>query len=396
MEGHAVAAARVHVTVERVVGSVQLAAREPLVEGRLGLVEDRVPSLEPVERLGLLLPPRQWVARGLLVHRLVCDQGLVAKARPADRRSLGREARRSPSRSARTRAWCSLPYPVSTQVPLGHTDHALEPAPEQRARERHRHVRVASTSASRPGREPSPERPLETRRVGRHLAPLGAPARASPRGGTAARRRACSERPASGRRASSASSVAPSGRSKLSPCHCSVGKLPGAPRRRVLGAASFSSTGSRPTSALARPGRRALRALRPAAARPGIHPRPGGQPSGFADHAASPRRATVSALLVRAHRPAHHDRGRELPPVGQRLALVELDPHQVAAARAQLVLEGGGWLARDVLQSEQGRITLRTVPAPAPARPVPRPSRAWMAAVTAAAARGVACRRRAR
>ena len=72
--GHPVAAAGVHVAVERVVGGVQLAAGEPLVEGGLGLVEHLVPGLEPVERLGLLGPPGLRVARGLLVHGLVRDQ----------------------------------------------------------------------------------------------------------------------------------------------------------------------------------------------------------------------------------------------------------------------------------------------------------------------------------
>ena len=58
-------------------------------------------------------------------------------------------------------------------------------------------------------------------------------------------------------------------------------------------------------------------------------------------------------VLVRAHRPAHHDQAREPAPVGRRLALVELDPDQIEPAGAQLVLEGGRRLAGDVLKGEQ-------------------------------------------
>ena len=67
--GHLVPAAGLHVTVERVVRGVQLAAGEPLVEGGLGLVEHVVPGLEPVERLGLLGPPRHRVAARPLRRR---------------------------------------------------------------------------------------------------------------------------------------------------------------------------------------------------------------------------------------------------------------------------------------------------------------------------------------
>ena len=170
-------------------GGVQLAAREPLVEGRLGLVEHRVPALEPVERLGLLGPPRLRVARGLLVDRLVADQRLLRELLAAARRAPGRGARRSRSRAARTRSWCSLPYPgfyPTGRVPAHRR--ALEPAPEERACKRDR--RVARSPAPRrggPGARPGPRIALEAVRVGGHLAPLARPARAAPRDGTEAR-----------------------------------------------------------------------------------------------------------------------------------------------------------------------------------------------------------------
>src|SRR6185503_9232065 len=64
----------------------------------------------------------------------------------------------------------------------------------------------------------------------------------------------------------------------------------------------------------------------------------------------------VLVLLVGPHRAAHHDDRGELPPVRQRIALVELDPDEVESARAQLVLERRRWLARDVLQDEEARV----------------------------------------
>jgi hypothetical protein len=60
----------------------------------------------------------------------------------------------------------------------------------------------------------------------------------------------------------------------------------------------------------------------------------------------------MTRVLVGAHRAAHHHDRRELAPVGQRLALVELDAHKVEPARAQLVLERGRRFAGDVLKDE--------------------------------------------
>jgi hypothetical protein len=82
VEGNAVAAPRIHVTVERLGGRVQLPAHEPLVEGRLGFVEHRVPRLGPVEQLlGLLRPVALGVARRLLVDGLVRDQRVAREVR---------------------------------------------------------------------------------------------------------------------------------------------------------------------------------------------------------------------------------------------------------------------------------------------------------------------------
>ena len=148
--GHAVAAARLDVPVERVVGRVQLAAREPLVEGRLRLVEHGVPALEPVERLGLLGPPRLRVARGLLVAPTRPRSAPSRRTPAAARRAPGRGARRSPSLPVRTRSWCSLPYRgFLPDRASRHTDGVLEPAPEERAGKRHR--RVGARLARRPG-----------------------------------------------------------------------------------------------------------------------------------------------------------------------------------------------------------------------------------------------------
>ena len=94
---------------------------------------------------------------------------------------------------------------------------------------------------------------------------------------------------------------------------------------------------------------------------------------GFPERPLLGRQPGMRVLLVGAHRPAHDDRGGKLAPVGERVALVALCPHQVEAARAQLVLEGGRRLAGDVLQDEQGRRVQdrQTVPGRAPARYVP-------------------------
>ena len=64
----------------------------------------------------------------------------------------------------------------------------------------------------------------------------------------------------------------------------------------------------------------------------------------------------MRVFLVGAHRTAHDHEPRELAPVRERVALVELHAHQVEATGAQLVLERRRRLAGDVLQHEQGGI----------------------------------------
>ncbi len=79
VEGHPVATSSFHVAVKTVVRDVQLAADEPLVEGRVGVVEDGVPLLEPVEFFGLLYPPPLPVALGLFIDRRVVQQRVLAE-----------------------------------------------------------------------------------------------------------------------------------------------------------------------------------------------------------------------------------------------------------------------------------------------------------------------------
>ena len=54
-------------------------AEEPSVEGRLGVVENLLGRLEPVQLLGLRGPPGLWVGRRLLVDGRVLQQRLLAK-----------------------------------------------------------------------------------------------------------------------------------------------------------------------------------------------------------------------------------------------------------------------------------------------------------------------------
>jgi hypothetical protein len=78
VEGHLVAIAVLDVTVEAVVGGVQLAVSEPLVVRRVRLVQRVLERLRPVEQLpGLLGPPSDGILRSLLVDRLIIDQGLL-------------------------------------------------------------------------------------------------------------------------------------------------------------------------------------------------------------------------------------------------------------------------------------------------------------------------------
>jgi hypothetical protein len=73
VEGDAVAVAGLDVTVDAVVGDVELAAYEPLGERGVGPVEHLVPLLVPVQRLGLLRPEALVVLVGLLEDGGVVD-----------------------------------------------------------------------------------------------------------------------------------------------------------------------------------------------------------------------------------------------------------------------------------------------------------------------------------
>jgi hypothetical protein len=64
----------------------------------------------------------------------------------------------------------------------------------------------------------------------------------------------------------------------------------------------------------------------------------------------------VLALVVRAHRAAHHDDRGVVAPVGQLAAVVEQHPVQRDAALAELVLVHARRLAAGVLQHED-RVT---------------------------------------
>ena len=79
VEGDAIASAGDHVTVQAVVGDVQSAAREPLVERRIVVVEHARPPLKPVQRLSLPRPPCLRVACGLLVHAGITQQRVLVK-----------------------------------------------------------------------------------------------------------------------------------------------------------------------------------------------------------------------------------------------------------------------------------------------------------------------------
>jgi hypothetical protein len=79
VKGDAIAAPGDHVPVEAVVGDVQRAAGEPLVERRLVVVEHACPLLKPVQLLGLSDPPPQRVGCRLLVDVGVVQQRVVAE-----------------------------------------------------------------------------------------------------------------------------------------------------------------------------------------------------------------------------------------------------------------------------------------------------------------------------
>src|SRR4051794_26019319 len=80
VEGDSLAIARLDVTVEAVVGDVQLAVLEPLVERWVRVVQDLLGLREPVKELARLLgPERLEVSFRLLMRGPVADQGPLAK-----------------------------------------------------------------------------------------------------------------------------------------------------------------------------------------------------------------------------------------------------------------------------------------------------------------------------
>ena len=60
-----------------------------------------------------------------------------------------------------------------------------------------------------------------------------------------------------------------------------------------------------------------------------------------------------AVVLVGAHRPAHDDDAGEITPVREWIAVVEFDAVDRRSPLQQLVLEGGGGLAGDVLEDEE-------------------------------------------
>ena len=79
VERDAVAVSGLDVAVQAVVGGVDLAVREPLVERRVGLVDVLGGLLEPVELLRLLHPPALPVLLGLVVDRRIVEQRVLGE-----------------------------------------------------------------------------------------------------------------------------------------------------------------------------------------------------------------------------------------------------------------------------------------------------------------------------
>ena len=117
----ALAAPRLDVPVEAVVGDVELAADEPFVERRIGVVEHRVPLLKPVQPLGLRHPPALRVACRLLVDRGVFQQRVLAKlARGVERLDIeqSRELAVECLSGERLVFSCHAPRPLSSKFCL--------------------------------------------------------------------------------------------------------------------------------------------------------------------------------------------------------------------------------------------------------------------------------------
>ena len=151
-----------------------------------------------------------------------------------------------------------------------------------------------------------------------------------PRCGTAARTRSAPKRNAWwGQSGELASSTAPAGRSKVSPCHCSVSSCPASPANTGSArAASVRNTGSRPTSAVGARVDASAEARREELHAQTHSPERRAAPHGLRDQPLLVDEPRLLGLVVHAHRPAHRDDRVEAAKLGERLALVHLDPQQ--------------------------------------------------------------------
>ena len=174
VERHLVALAGLDVAIQAVVGDVQLAVLEPLVERGVRLVQRPLGLLVPVEELlGLPGPKALQVALGLLVERPVLDQRLLAKLlggrKPLhleQRRELALEA--APSRasgsfqlSPRSQSTLELPrcIPARRSGVSSPARRGYLPAMAQTRRRRRKHRGTQGGSIDRRGRGEPPAQP---------------------------------------------------------------------------------------------------------------------------------------------------------------------------------------------------------------------------------------------
>ena len=214
---------------------------------------------------------------------------------------------------------------------------------------------LSSMAPRNAGRAFGAERPLERRHVLRNPGPLACHLGRHLEVELHAVRALEAERLVRVGGRSSASRTAPSGRSNVSPCHCSVSELvrriprtpdPPEPRPVMLTGRSPTSGSGPGIDPRSERGRQQLHAETDAPVRrPRAH--------GVADRTLLLRQPGEGRVVVDGHRTAHrHDRV-EPAPVGERITLVELDSVQLDATLVQHVLEDARRLARDVLEDER-------------------------------------------
>ena len=147
----------------------------------------------------------------------------------------------------------------------------------------------------------------------------------------------------------------------MSPCHCSETNRSSRPANS--GSARPSAVSSTVEQADLRPlGRVDAGAER---RRQQLHPEADAEerPAGLdrlAHQLALGREPRVVGVVAGAHRPAHRQHRVELAPVGQRLALVDLDRDRLGAALAHHLAEHPGVLAGDVLEDEDAHPPTRS------------------------------------